>query len=68
MIGSTGWITGTSCERPEACYPTRPADETYAFTVVVRPGHARNTFSLPIARKSHILRGRRPAQNWSKSS
>jgi hypothetical protein len=37
VIGSIGWITGTSCEHPGACYPTRvaltcAADETYAWS------------------------------------
>jgi hypothetical protein len=39
VIGSIGWITGTSCEHPGVCYPTRvaltcAADETYAWSCV----------------------------------
>jgi hypothetical protein len=37
VIGSTGWIAGTSCERLEACYPTRvaltyPTDKAFAWS------------------------------------
>jgi hypothetical protein len=59
VIGSTGWIAGTNCERHKACYPTRvaltyPADEVYA----------RIRGNCPIRRENGGIWRRRRIPTW----